>query len=114
MAYRSIEEIKNIVTAYYNILTANGLPVEKVFLFGSQLRDIHSTGSDIDIAVVLKSYKKDRFAARLELMKYCRSFDELIEPHPFLSEDFNNNEPLTASIVKEGIQIYSSKPVNNL
>ncbi len=108
MAYRSIEEIKDIVYKYYNILIDNGLPVEKVFLFGSRLKNEERTESDFDIAVVLKEYKKDRFTTRLELMKYCRQFDVIIEPHPFLLEDFNESEPFSAAIVKEGIQIYSS------
>jgi len=108
MAYRSIEEIKDIVYKYYSILIDNGFQVEKVFLFGSQLKNELNSESDIDIAVVLKKYKKDRFTTRLELMKYCRLFDVNIEPHPFLLEDFNEFEPFSAAIVKEGIQIYSS------
>lgn len=108
MAYRSIEELKDTVYKYFNILIDNGFPVEKVYLFGSQLKNERNSESDIDIAVVLKEYKKDRFTTRLELMKYCRQFDVIIEPHPFLTEDFNETEPFSASIVKEGIQIYSS------
>jgi len=90
------------------LLLKDGYPVEKVFLFGSQIKNQIKTESDIDIAIVLKKYSKDRFTTRLELMKYCRQFDEVIEPHPFLSSDFNDENPFSATIVREGIEVYSN------
>ncbi len=108
MAYRSIEEIRDIVYKFYTLLLKDGYPVEKVFLFGSQVKNEKNDDSDIDIAIVLKKYSKDRFTTRLELMKYCRQFDEIIEPHPFLSSDFNDENPFSASIVSEGIEVYSN------
>ncbi len=107
MAYRSIEQVRDVVYRFYSLLLKDGLPVEKVFLFGSQANNKGNDNSDIDIAIVLKSYSKDRFSTRLELMKYCRQFDEVIEPHPFLSAEFNDEDPFSAKIVKEGIEIYS-------
>jgi len=107
MAYRSVEEIKNLVYRFYTLLLNDGYPVERVFVFGSQIKSESGTDSDIDIAVILKKYTKDRFTTRLELMKYCRQFDEIIEPHPFLSSDFNDENPFSASIVNEGIEVYT-------
>jgi len=108
MAYRSVEQIKDIVYRFYSLLLKDGYPVEKVFLFGSQIKNEIRTDSDIDIAIVLKNYSKDRFTTRLELMKYCRQFDEVIEPHPFLSSEFNDENPFSANIVREGIEIYAN------
>ena len=107
MAYRSIEEIRDIVSRFYKMLLNDGLPVEKVFLFGSQVKTEKNDDSDIDIAIILKSYSKDRFTTRLELMKYCRLFDAVIEPHPFLASEFNESDPFSANIVREGIEVYS-------
>ncbi|HCY77277.1 MAG TPA: nucleotidyltransferase [Ignavibacteriales bacterium] len=107
MAYRSIEQIKDIVHKFYELLLKDGYPVEKVFLFGSQVKNEVNSESDIDIAIVLRNYSKDRFTTRLELMKYCRQFDEVIEPHPFLSSEFNDADPFSATIVSEGLEIYS-------
>ena len=89
------------------MLLNNGLPVEKVVLFGSHSKNRSNNDSDLDIAVVLKNYAKDRFSTRIELMKYCRNFDIIIEPHPFLSSEFNDEDPFSANIIKEGIEIYS-------
>ena len=107
MAYRSIEQIKDIAHKFYTLLLRDGYPVEKVFLFGSKIKNETNSESDIDIAIVLRNYSKDRFTTRLELMKYCRQFDEVIEPHPFLSSEFNDEDPFSATIVSEGLEMYS-------
>jgi predicted nucleotidyltransferase len=83
------------------------LPVEKIILFGSYARNMANENSDIDLAVILKEIKEDRFTTRLELMKYCRGFEDVIEPHPFLDKDFNLGNPFAAEIMKDGITLYS-------
>ena len=107
MAYRSVDEIRDIIQKYHRLLIDNGIPVKKIFLFGSYARNEASNESDIDLAVVLNSYIKDRFTTRLELMRYCRNFDVIIEPHPFLDSDFNEANAFSENILREGIEIYS-------
>jgi len=100
MAIRTTEEVKKIVREYYTLLLKAGLPLEKVILFGSFSRGEQTEYSDIDIAVVLKEYAIDKFNTRLELMKYSRDFVDVIEPHPFLSTDFDDSNPFVAEILK--------------
>ena len=107
MAIRTTEEVKKIVREYFTLLMKVGLPLEKVILFGSFSRGEQTEYSDIDIAVVLKEYAVDKFNTRLELMKYSREFDDVIEPHPFLSTDFNDSNPFAAEILKSVVKIYS-------
>jgi len=40
-------------------------------------------------------------------MKYCRDFDEVIEPHPFWVKEFNKQNPFASEIMNEGIIVYS-------
>ena len=107
MAIRTTEEVKKIVREYYTLLMKAGLPLEKVILFGSFSRGEQTEYSDIDIAVVLREYAIDKFNTRLELMKYSRGFDEVIEPHPFLSTDFDDSNPFAAEILESDVKIYS-------
>lgn len=107
MAIRTSEEIKEIADKYYTILIRAGFPLEKIIIFGSYSRSLQKEHSDIDIAVVLKKYSKDRFNTRLELMKYAREFEEVIEAHPFLSSEFDESDPFVFEILKDGIEIYS-------
>ncbi|KUG26531.1 dna polymerase, beta domain protein region [hydrocarbon metagenome] len=107
MAARTTEIIKEIVKKYYEILIQSGLPVEKVFLFGSYARNEQNKYSDIDFAVVLKEYLGDRFNTRFVLMKYAREFAEIIEPHPFLLSEFDRTNPFVKEIIQTGEVLYS-------
>lgn len=107
MAVKSTEEIKEIVKRYYKILLNEGYPVEKVLLFGSYAHNTQVENSDIDLAIVLARFSQDRFNTRLELMKFTRDFDEVIEPHPFLASEFNKPDPFLSEILKTGETIYS-------
>lgn len=102
MAIRTTEEIKQIVKEYYQILLQSGIPVEKIFLFGSYARNEQSKYSDVDVAVVLRKYLGDRFNTRLKLMRYAREFDEIIEPHPFLLSEFDPTNPFAKEILQTG------------
>ncbi len=102
MVARTTEEIKEIVKKYYRILLQSGIPVEKVFLFGSYKRNEQTNYSDIDVAVVLREYLDDRFNTRLTLMKYAREFDVIIEPHPFILSEFDRTNPFANEIIQTG------------
>lgn len=107
MAFRTTKEIKEIVKRYYTILLNEGYPVEKILLFGSYAQGRQNESSDIDIAIVLRNFSKDKFNTRLELMKYTHGFDEVIEPHPFLSSEFDESDPFVSEILKTGEILYS-------
>ena len=107
MAVRTIEEIKDIIKKYYKILLQEGYPVEKILLFGSFARNKQSENSDIDLAIVLSKFSKDRINTRLELMKFTREFEEVIEPHPFLSSEFDESDPFVSEILRTGETVYS-------
>jgi uncharacterized protein len=107
MAIKTTEEIREIVRRYYRLLLSEGFPLEKIYLFGSYSSNKQNEYSDIDLAVVLKKFSKDRFNTRLELMKYSRQFKEVIEPHPFLLSEFNKSDPFVSEIIDTGIEVYS-------
>lgn len=106
MAVKSSKEVNEIVKRYYNLLIKAGFPLEKVILFGSNTRNEQNENSDIDIAVVLKNYSKDRFTTRLELMRFSREFEEIIEPHPFLSAELDGSNPFISEIIDNGIEVH--------
>ncbi len=107
MVNKSNKHIEKVIKEYYRLLIKNGYPVEKIILFGSFAKNNHHENSDIDLAVVLKKYLNDKFDTRLELMKFTREFEEVIEPHPFLASDFNDSDPFASEILKTGRIIFS-------
>jgi len=83
-----------------------GIPVKKVYVFGSYISGKAHIGSDIDICVVSSIFGKDRLKERVMLMKLQEDINDYIEPHPFSPEDFSNPfDPLASQIKKYGLMI---------
>jgi predicted nucleotidyltransferase len=61
--------------------------------------------SDIDVAVVTEGFIGDRFDFRFLLTKLARKIDSDIEPHPYLSSEFNSDNPMAAKILMVGDRI---------
>jgi hypothetical protein len=47
----------------------------------------------------------DFFEMQMELFRRRRKIDLRIEPHPFDSDDFSENNPVAAEIMNTGIEI---------
>ena len=107
MAVKSNRQINKVIKEYTTLLLNAGFPIEKIILFGSYALREAKTDSDIDLAIVLKKISEDKFSTRLKLMKYCRNFDEVIEPHPFSKSEFTETNPFASEILKNGITVYS-------
>lgn len=105
MAQKSITEIITIAKEYLSLLRENNIHFEKAILFGSHVKGLAIEDSDIDIALIMKSFDNDRFDTRLKLMKYSRKFPEVIEPHPFSIAEFEDSNPFAHEILKDGIEI---------
>lgn len=78
--------------------------INRAYLFGSYAKGSFTKDSDIDIACVFKNIS-NTYDMQIQLMKLRRRFDIRIEPHPFEEDDFNEFNPLSAEILKYGIQI---------
>lgn len=109
MAQKSIAEIISIVKEYLLVLRKNNIHFEKAFIFGSYAKGVAIENSDIDIALIMETFDKDRFDTRLKLMKYSRKFSEVIEPHPFQISEFDDSNPFAREILKDGINIEIEK-----
>ncbi len=55
---KATSEIRNIIALYVENLKALGVPVERIYLFGSQARREAGAESDVDLAVVSPLFEK--------------------------------------------------------
>jgi predicted nucleotidyltransferase len=78
--------------------------IKKIYVFGSFAKGTYHDNSDIDMAIIF-DHLSDSFEMQVELMKMRRKFDTRIEPHPFSETDFNESNPLTNEIKKNGLLI---------
>ena len=79
--------------------------VKEIGIFGSVVRGEQHSDSDIDIAVIVDSYKGDIVDIFSLLLKLRRNIDIRIEPHPFELKDFNDSNPFAGEIIRTGRKI---------
>ncbi len=110
----ALKKIKEYVNEYIETLRIDGLPVERVFLFGSYVKGHTHKSSDIDVCVI-----SSRFSRKIDPYEYLwtkrRRTDVLrgIEPVGFHPKDFIDENPLALEIKTTGIEIWpnhSHKP----
>lgn len=97
--------IVDIVRRYAAIIEQQ-YHLKKLYLFGSYAKGNAHEDSDIDIAVISDDFSGDVFVDRLALMKLRHDVDVRIEPHPFLTEDFNDDDPFAFEIIRTGIRLF--------
>ena len=96
-------EALKIANQYIDTIS-NKYVILQAFMFGSFAKGTNHDDSDIDIAIVVKNVS-DIIDTQIDMMKLRRKVDLRIEPHPFMANDFNNENPVVNEILKSGIQI---------
>lgn len=102
MAAEADRNILKTVDAYVDVLRANHMDFESVWLFGSFAGERADQDSDIDIALVMRDVKI-KFFKEVELTRYRREIDSRIEPHIINAADLES--PFYRDIVMRGIKI---------
>lgn len=97
--------VKRLINRYINALKDRNIKVLGSFLFGSYAKGKESEWSDIDVAILTDEFIGDSFDFTFLLMKIAREIDTDIEPHPFLIEEFNEENPVAVEILKTGQKI---------
>lgn len=97
-------KVKKDVKDYIEILKEDKLPIDKVIVFGSQVKKMSRPESDIDVCVISPKFK-DKFKALHYLLMKSYELKALIEPHPYHPKDFVNEDPLVWEIKKTGIAV---------
>ena len=101
--------IKKKISFFLKKLKENGIKPEKAYIFGSYSKGIENRLSDIDVAIISSDLTDDRFNERIRLMKIAYNIDSRIEPVPFNSNTFVEEDPLVWEILKTGTLIQQEK-----
>lgn len=96
-------EALRIASAYIDSIS-NKYSIRQAILFGSFAKGTNHDDSDIDIDIIVNN-EVDIIDTQIELMKLRRKIDLRIEPHPFMTSDFNQSNPVVNEILKYGIII---------
>ena len=101
-------EIRNIISRYVANLKALGVPVERIYLFGSQARQDSDGDSDVDLAVVSPLFEKMSLWDRAGFLgKAAWDIQYPIDVLGFAPSQVRKAAPgtLLNHIVKHGIEI---------
>lgn len=99
------DEIIEKIKRFREMISDSGLHLERVILFGSYAKGTAGKWSDIDIALVSRDFTGTGFYDRKRINPYLIKTDSRIEPHPFRSEDFKEDNPFVMEILKQGVEI---------
>jgi len=102
---KNINTIRKIIKRYSKVIGDNNVKIDKLYLFGSYAKGGAQNDSDIDIAIISRDFKGDRFIDRRLIVPLRRGIDRRIEPIPYRPEDFKESDPLVSEIVRSGIEI---------
>lgn len=102
----AIERVKS----FTNSILASGIPLDKVILFGSYVRNEQHEDSDIDVALVSGAFTGFGFVDRkyFSIINIEEEFID-IETKTYSTDYFENGDPFTEEIIKTGIELYNSK-----
>jgi len=100
-------KIREMIHKLVNLLMANGIKVEKTFLYGSHASGRSRDDSDVDLAIVSPDFGKDRFEEGKFLFKLAWQIDPRLSPIPISSEAFSKDTwiPLIHEIKQKGIEV---------
>lgn len=93
------------IQKYVDELRKRNIDIVAAYLFGSYAEGKPMDWSDIDVAIVTKKFIGDGFDFKFLLMKIARDVDFNIEPHSYLTDEFNENNPLAVEIIKTGEKV---------
>jgi predicted nucleotidyltransferase len=90
---------------FINILELKNILIDAAYIFGSQAEGTAHEYSDIDLALVSKSFSGIRFDDNVLIIKNTPYTFFDIETHPYRPEDFTPDNPFVEEILKTGIRI---------
>ena len=105
MAKKTLSKtIEKKVRSYAQRLEQNGLPISRVFVFGSYAKGATHKYSDIDVCVVSERFD-DAFEALQYLWTRKNQKEINIEPVGFSPKDFREGSSLINEIKRTGIRV---------
>lgn len=100
-------QAEKIVRRFIEALKLEGIIVDRAILYGSYARGNAGPDSDIYVAVVSKSFGKDRMAEGMFLFRVAGKIDSRLEPVPISIQAFKKDTwvPLIYEIRESGIEL---------
>lgn len=96
-----------VIRKFVKALKREGIPVDRVILYGSYAKGKTRPDSDIDVAVVSKNFGKDRVEEGMLLFRIAGKIDPRLEPVPISQKIYEDDTwiPLIHEIREKGVKL---------
>jgi predicted nucleotidyltransferase len=98
-------KITKAIREYLKILKKEGLPIQKVYLFGSWAKSKAKKWSDLDLCIISPRFKNSNEALDYLWKRRIVNKNVHIEPFGWSPKDFVDEDPLVWEIKKTGKEI---------
>jgi len=100
------EAIKTI-KKFIKTLRQEGIPADRVILYGSYAKGKTRPDSHIDVAVISKNFGQDRVEEGMTLFRIAGKLDPRLEPIPISSDSYEKDTwvPIIYEIKEKGIEL---------
>ena len=101
------KSIRKIVHDFCKVMLEDGIDFDRIILYGSYAGSKWREDSDIDVAVVSKSFGKDRVNERMQLFRLAGAVDPRLEPISISLDSYEHDTwiPLIYEIKLHGVEI---------
>ena len=99
------DTIMSILEKYVAELEKANIHLKAAILFGSYAKGNYGKFSDIDVALVSDDFQGVRFFDKERIKKATLAVDYRIDPLPFRSEDFEEDNLFVKEILETGIKV---------
>ncbi|MCP4575514.1 MAG: nucleotidyltransferase domain-containing protein [Deltaproteobacteria bacterium] len=99
-------KIKETISKYIRALNENNVNVDRAVLFGSYAKGNYSEWSDIDLAVVSKTFEGSWIKDRKKIRAITLSISSDIQVLPYRPEDFIIDDPFVREIIETGVRLH--------
>ena len=98
-------EVIELLKKYISLLKAEGIAIDRAYLYGSYLSNTATDESDIDLMIVTKDADDDYTAGKI--WSLTKNVNSKIEPYLIGSDRFNDDEnsPLVDLVKRTGLEI---------
>jgi len=100
----SQENLNKILSRFIQLVSSE-INLRKVYLFGSYAKGKPHEYSDIDLALVSDDFEGSRFFDKRKTNKFLLKTTTDLQIHPYRPEDFTEDDPFVAEILRTGIRI---------
>lgn len=100
------KEIIKKIKLFANKAKREGVKIDSLILFGSQIKGKPKSYSDIDVCLVSPYFGKDEIGEAVKLRLLAHDIDWRIEPHLLTPKDLKMREnPFVYEILSTGVKI---------